>query len=80
MWIERRGGNSNSHGVWTLLQSYTDYTYDQIIIADSTISDFTGDSGIFRYYIEDGLSHDKTVAVSDHYPFYTDIWCGIDVD
>lgn len=57
----------------------TDYTYDRIIITDSALSDFTGDSGVFRFDIEYGLSGDETVAVSDHYPVYADIWCERDI-
>jgi len=58
----------------------TDYTYDRIIITDSAVSDLYGDSGVFRYDIEYGLNVDETVAVSDHYPIYADLWCGRDVD
>ena len=58
----------------------TDYTYDLIIITDSVVSDLSGDSGVHRFDIEYGLSGDETVAVSDHYPVYADIWCGRDVD
>ena len=58
----------------------TDYTYDRIIITDSAVSDFTEDSGVYRYDIEYGLSGDETVAVSDHYPVYADYWCGRDMD
>jgi len=58
-----------SDGVDTTTKS-TDYTYDRIIITDSAVSDYTGDSGVHRYDIEYGLSEDETVAVSDHYPIY----------
>ena len=64
-------------GVDTTTKS-TDYTYDRIIITDSAVSDFTGDSGVHRYDIDYGLSVDETVAVSDHYPVYADYWCGRD--
>jgi len=47
---------------------------------DSAVSDLSGDSGVFRYDVEYGLSAEETVAVSDHYPVYADIWCGRDVD
>jgi len=40
----------------------------------------TENSGVYRFDIEYGLSEDETVAVSDHYPVYADIWCGRDVD
>lgn len=66
-------------GVDTTTKS-TDYTYDWIIITDSALRDFTGDSGVFRFDIEYGLSGDETVAVSDHYPVYADIWCGRDME
>lgn len=46
----------------------------------SEVSDLSGDSGVFRYYVEYGLSVDETVAVSDHYPVFVDIWSGMDVD
>ena len=58
----------------------TDYTYDRIIVTDSTVSDLSGDSGVYRFDIEYGLSVDEMVGVSDHYPVYADIWCGRDVD
>ena len=58
----------------------TDYTYDRIIITDSVVSDLYGDSGVHRFDIEYGLSEDETVAVSDHYLVFADIWCGRDVD
>lgn len=51
---------------------FTDYTYDRIIIIDSAVSDLLGDSGVFRYDVEYGLSVDETVAVSDHYPMFVD--------
>lgn len=54
----------------------TDYTYDRIIVTDSAVSDLSGDAGVYRFDIEYGLSGDETVAVSDHYPVYADIWCG----
>jgi len=58
----------------------TDYTYDRIIITDSATFDLSGDAGVFRYDLEYGLTLDETVAVSDHYPVYADIWCGRDID
>ena len=58
----------------------TDYTYDLIIITDSIVSDLSGDSGVFRYDVEYGLTVDETVAVSDHYPVFMDIWGGMDTD
>ena len=58
----------------------TDCTYDRIIITNSAVSDFTGDSGVFRYDIEYGLTVDETTAVSDHYPIYAVFWCNRDTD
>ena len=66
-------------GVDTTTKS-TDYTYDRIIVTDSALGDLSGDSGVFRFDIEYGLSVDETVAVSDHYPVYAYIWCGRDTD
>ncbi|MDI3487099.1 MAG: deoxyribonuclease-like protein [Methanolobus sp.] len=48
----------------------TDYSYDRIILTDS--SDFTGNSGVFRFDLEYGLDYNETVAVSDHYPVYAE--------
>ena len=56
----------------------TDYTYDRIILTDS--SDFTGDAGVYRYDLEYGLTLDETTAVSDHYPVYVDFWNDRDED
>ena len=56
----------------------TDYTYDRIIVTDSAVSDLSGDSGVFRFDIEYGLTMDETVAVSDHYPVFVEYWCGKD--
>lgn len=53
----------------------SDCTYDRIVISDSTMSEFTGNSGVFRYDLEYNLSYDETVAVSDHYPVYGEFWC-----
>jgi endonuclease/exonuclease/phosphatase family metal-dependent hydrolase len=58
----------------------TDYTYDRIIVTYSALGDYTVDSGVYRYDIEYGLSEDETVAASDHYPVYAELWCGRDVD
>ena len=58
----------------------TDCTYDRIIITNSAVSDFTGDSGVFKYDIEYGLTVDETIAVSDHYPIYAAFWCNRDTD
>ena len=66
-------------GVDTTTKS-TDYTYDRIIVTDSAVSDLSGDSGVYRFDIVYGLSGDETVAVSDHYPVYVELWCGRDRD
>ncbi|MEL4304338.1 exonuclease/endonuclease/phosphatase family protein [Methanococcoides sp. LMO-2] len=56
----------------------TDYTYDRIVMTDT--SDIVGDSGVFRYDLEYGLSEEMTVAVSDHYPVYMEVRCDGDSD
>ncbi len=48
----------------------TDCTYDRIIFTSAVEPYFTGDSGVFRFDTEYGLTYDETVAVSDHYPVY----------
>jgi len=58
----------------------SDYTYDRIIVTDSAVSDLSGDAGVYRFYIEYALSVNETVAVSDHYPVYLEVWSGKDVD
>ncbi|MDK2947295.1 MAG: deoxyribonuclease-like protein [Methanolobus sp.] len=56
----------------------TDYSYDRIILTDS--SDFTGNSGVFRFDLEYGLDYNETVAVSDHYPVYAEFVAINDMD
>jgi deoxyribonuclease-1-like protein len=56
----------------------TDYTYDRIILTDT--SDYTGDCGVFRFDTEYGLNYSETVAVSDHYPVYAVFWIDRDSD
>jgi len=63
-----------SNSVDTTTKS-TDCTYDRIIITNPTAAYFTGDSGVFRYDIEYGLTEDETTAVSDHYPVYAEFSC-----
>ncbi|MCK4555400.1 MAG: hypothetical protein KAT83_02230, partial [Candidatus Aenigmarchaeota archaeon] len=48
----------------------TDCAYDRIIFTSAVEPYFTGDSGVFRFDTEYGLTYDETVAVSDHYPVY----------
>jgi deoxyribonuclease-1-like protein len=55
-----------------------DYTYDRFILTDT--SDFTGDSGVFRFDDEYGLSYEDTINVADHYPVYADFWNDRDTD
>jgi endonuclease/exonuclease/phosphatase family metal-dependent hydrolase len=56
----------------------TDYTYDRIILTDD--SDYTGNSGVFRFDTEYGLSEKETIAVSDHYPIYVELYSDMDID
>jgi deoxyribonuclease-1-like protein len=58
----------------------TDCTYDRIIITNSAVPDFTGDTGLFRFDMEYGLTTDETTAVSDHYPVYAELWSDRDTD
>jgi exonuclease III len=60
--------------------SATNCTYDLIIITTPAITDFTGDSGVFRYDMEYGLAVNETIAVSDHYPVYAEFWSNRDND
>lgn len=48
----------------------TDCAYDRIIFTSAVEPYFTGDSGVFRFDTEYGLTYEETVAVSDHYPVY----------
>ena len=52
---------------------------NRIIVTDSEVTDLSGDAGVYRLDIEYGLTVDETVAVSDHYPVYVELWCGRDV-
>ena len=58
----------------------TNCTYDRIIITNSSVSDFTGEAGVFRFDIEYGLMVNETTAVSDHYPVYAEFWRDRDAD
>ena len=58
----------------------TDCTYDRIIISTPAITDFTGNSGVFRFDEAYNLTYDMTVAVSDHYPVYAEFWNNRDTD
>jgi len=52
--------------------STTDCTYDRLVITTGAISDYTGNSGVFRYDLAYNLTEDETKAVSDHYPIYAE--------
>lgn len=58
----------------------TDCTYDRIIITTPSITDYTGNSGVFRFDTVYNLNYDNTIAVSDHYPVYADFWSNRDFD
>jgi hypothetical protein len=58
----------------------TDCTYDRIIITTPAITDYTGNSGVFRFDSAYNLNYDSTIAISDHYPVYTEFWNNRDTD
>ncbi len=58
----------------------TDCTYDRIIISTPAITDFTGNSGVFRFDQVYNLSYDMTISISDHYPVYAEFWSDRDTD
>ena len=60
--------------------STTNCTYDRIIITEGAVSDYTGDSGVFRYDLVYTLTEEETKAVSDHYPIYAEFYCDGDID
>jgi len=51
-----------------------DCAYDRLIITEGAISDYTGNSGVFRYDLVYNLTEEETQAVSDHYPIYAEFW------
>lgn len=55
-------------------------TYDRIIITTPAETDFTGESGVFRFDIEYNLTPEQTTAVSDHYPVNAEFWKNKDND
>ncbi len=57
-----------------------DCTYDRIIISTPAITDFTGNSGVFRFDEAYNLTYYMTIAVSDHYPVYAEFWNNRDTD
>lgn len=51
----------------------TDWTYDRIVMLDSTYSnEYTGSSGVFDFQTEYGLNQTFTEDVSDHFPVYAE--------
>ena len=58
----------------------TDCTYDRIIKTNPAKTDFTGDSGVFRFDTAYNLNYNNTIAVSDHYPVYASFWSNRDTD
>ena len=54
--------------------SATNCTYDRIIITTPAVTDYTGDSGVFRYDMIYNLTEEETKAVSDHYPIYAEFY------
>nr|WAH99913.1 MAG: endonuclease/exonuclease/phosphatase family protein [Candidatus Methanoperedens sp.]WAI00067.1 MAG: endonuclease/exonuclease/phosphatase family protein [Candidatus Methanoperedens sp.] len=55
-------------------------TYDRIILTSQAKTDFTGNSGVFRFDQVYNLSYDMTISVSDHYPVYAEFWNNRDTD
>lgn len=55
-------------------------TYDRIILTSPAITDFTGNSGVFKFNEAYNLNYDNTLAVSDHYPVYAEFWNNKDDD
>jgi deoxyribonuclease-1-like protein len=58
----------------------TTCTYDRIILTAQAKTDFTGNSGVFRFDQAYNLNYNMTVAVSDHYPVYAEFWNNRDTD
>jgi endonuclease/exonuclease/phosphatase family metal-dependent hydrolase len=56
----------------------TNCTYDRLIITKEAVSDYTGNSGVFRYDLVYNLTEEETQAVSDHYPIYAEFWTNRD--
>ncbi len=55
-------------------------TYDRIIITETTVEDYAGNAGVFRFDTEYGLTRDQAEKVSDHYPVFGEFWVGRDTD
>ncbi len=58
----------------------TNCTYDRIIITTPMKTDYTGNSGVFRFDSAYNLNNDSTIAVSDHYPVYAEFWSNRNTD
>jgi endonuclease/exonuclease/phosphatase family metal-dependent hydrolase len=58
----------------------TDCTYDRIIITNPAITDYTVNSGVFRFDKEYNLNYNSTIVVSDHYPVFAEFWTNRDTD
>jgi endonuclease/exonuclease/phosphatase family metal-dependent hydrolase len=48
----------------------TDRTYDQFVISDSLMDEYTGSIGVYRFDREYGLTQEFSTKVSDHYPVF----------
>jgi endonuclease/exonuclease/phosphatase family metal-dependent hydrolase len=57
-----------------------DCAYDRIIMTNPDMSDYMGNSGVFRFDKLYNLSYKRTIAVSDHYPVYAELWGNRDID
>jgi len=55
-------------------------SYDRIIITETTVEDYAGNAGVFRFDTEYGLTQEQAEKVSDHYPVYGEFWVGRDTD
>lgn len=55
-------------------------TYDRIIVNETTIEDYAGNAGLFRFDTEYGLSFEQAKKVSDHYPVFSEFWVNRDTD
>jgi endonuclease/exonuclease/phosphatase family metal-dependent hydrolase len=58
----------------------TDCTYDRIIVTSPVITDYMGNSGVFRFDEVYNLNYNSTIAVSDHYPVYAEFWINRDTN
>ena len=76
----------SSDYVWVINNSIdtttkaTACTYDRIILTSQAKTDFTGNSGVFRFDEAYNLTYDMTISVSDHYPVYAEFLNKRDTD